>query len=184
MNSIIKLRSDDFQIQQGTKGSVLCNGIKGLSLCLFWSPNCQICKNIEPMYRRLPQTINNCKFCLLNINENQSIIALAKETIAPIEFVPYIVFYVNGRPFLQFDDQCVIEKIINFVNYATKLVESKKSFIDKGAVIKETDSIPLYSVAKPYSEFRCDESGFCYLTYSQAYGQGKNQQNKNTYQKQ
>lgn len=172
MNSIIKLRSDDFNIEQGNKGSVLCNGIKGLSLCLFWSPECNICKILEPSYRKLPSIINNCRFCSINISDNKNVISLSRETIAPIEFVPYIVFYVNGRPFLQYDDEANIEKLLNFIVYATKLVESKKAFIDKG--VKVESDIPPYSVAKPYADFKC-EGDFCYLTYADAYGKGKQQ---------
>ena len=174
--SIIKLRSDDFFIENGTKGPILCNGIKGLALTMFWSPNCNICRSLEPLFRRLPQMINNCKFCFLNINENQNIIGLSKETIAPIEFVPYIVFYVNGRPFLQYDDEPTLDRLASFVQYATKLIESKKAFIDKGAKI--VSDIPAYSIAKPYADFKCNDDGFCYLTYKEAYGKTKANNNQ------
>ena len=141
---------------------------------MFYSPRCQICVNLEPLFRRLPQFVSNCKFCVLNINENQNVIAMSRQTIAPIEFVPYIVFYVNGRPFLQYDDESNIDKLINFVQYAMKLIESKKTFIEKGAKV-ESD-IPAYSIAKPYFNFTCDDNNFCYLTHSEAYGKGKTQQ--------
>ena len=176
MNSLIRLRFDDCNIEQGNKGPILCNNIKGLSLVLYWSPGCKICKILEPQYRKLPQVINGCKICSMNINENQQIIKLSKETIAPIDFVPYIVFYVNGRPFLQYDDKADLNKIINFINYSMKLVESKKSFIDKGAKIdydnKTDNPIPPYSIARPYLDMKC-EGDFCYLTYNEAYGKPK-----------
>jgi hypothetical protein len=167
MQSIISLRQDDFEPQTGTKGAILCNRIKGLSLCMFYSPMCKISEALLPKFKHLPQIINGCKFCVLNINENQGIISLSRQTIAPIEFVPYIIFYVNGRPFLQYDDDATMERLLAFVQYSMKLVESKKSFVDKGAKI-ESD-IPKYSIAKPYAEFKCSDEGFCYLSYSDAY---------------
>jgi thiol-disulfide isomerase/thioredoxin len=172
MNPIIKLRTEDFSIEQGSRGAVLATHIKGLSLAMFWSPGCPICVQLEPRYRTLPQMFKNIKFLMLNINENKNIIELSRQTIAPIEFVPYIVFYVNGRPFLQYDDELNFDKLVNFVRYSVKLVETKKTFVDKGAKI-ESD-IPKYTIAKPYAEFKCNDEGFCYLTYSDAYGKKAN----------
>jgi len=171
MNSVIKLQTNDHKIDQGTKGKILCNGIKGISLVMFYSPLCPISQTLLPEFRRLPQVINGCKFCILNINENQDIITLSEQTISPIEFVPYIIFYINGRPFLQYDDDATLTKLLAFVNYAMKLVESKQNFIEKGA--KVDSDIPKYSIAKPYLEFKCDEKNFCYLAYSDAYKGGQ-----------
>ena len=174
MNSIIRLRTEDLSIEQGTRGAVLANHIKGLSIAMFWSPGCKISVALEPHFRRLPQIFNNVKCLMLNINDNKNVIELSRQTIAPIDFVPYIVFYVNGRPFLQYDDEPNFEKLANFIRYAVKLVETKKQFIDKGAKV-ESD-IPKYTIAKPYAEFKCNDEGFCYLTYGDAYG--KKMENK------
>lgn len=172
MNPIIRLRTEDFTIEQGSRGAILSTQIKGLSMAMFWSPGCQICTRLEPQFRSLPQIFKNVKFLLLNINENKNVIELSKQTIAPIEFVPYIVFYVNGRPFLQYDDELVFEKLLNFIKYTIKLVETKKSFVEKGG--KFDSDIPKYTIAKPYAEFKCNDEGFCYLTYTDAYGKGGN----------
>src|SRR5271169_5817211 len=106
MQGIYKLRTDDFDVQLGAKRQpILCTGIKGFALVMFWSPSCPISNRIEPQFRRLPQIIpSRVKFGLLNINENQGIISLSNRTIAPITGVPYIVFYVDGRPILSYDD--------------------------------------------------------------------------------
>jgi hypothetical protein len=134
---------------------------------MFYSPMCRISNELLPKFKHLPQVINGCKFCILNINENQGIISMSRQTIAPIEFVPYIIFYVNGRPFLQYDDDPTLEKMISFLQYSMKLVESKKSFIDRG--VKVESDIPKYSIARPYADFKCDEAGCHLLTYSEAY---------------
>jgi hypothetical protein len=170
MNSIIRLQSSDMYLDQGTKGPILCNGIKGLSLVMFYSSiRCKISEALFPRFKYLPQMINGCKFCVLNIIDHPDVIGMSEQTIAPIRAVPYIVFYVNGKPFLQYDDEPTLEKLANFVTYSMKLLESKKSFIDKGAKI-ESD-IPGYCTNKPYLDFKCDsETNFCYLTYSDAYG--------------
>jgi hypothetical protein len=167
-SSIIALRAEDFEIQPGRNGNLLCNGIKGISLCMFYaSDGCRTCKALLPQFRHLPQIISGISFCALDILENQAVIAMSRQTLAPLNEVPYIVLYANGRPFLQYDDAPTIEKLVNFVQYAMKLIDNKKSFIDKGAKV-ESD-IPKYSIAKPYLNFNCDDSGFCYLSYNDAY---------------
>lgn len=172
MNSIIRLQTEDFHVDAGTKGPILCTGIKGMTLVMFFSPLCDICKDLFPKFQRLPQVITGCNFCTLNINENRQIIAMSKQTISPIQYVPHIVFFVNSRPFLQYDDDTTLEKLMNFVTYAMKLVESKKSFIDRG--VKIESDIPKYSIAKPYHELKC-EGDFCYLTFQDAYKGAKAQ---------
>lgn len=175
MQALIRLRQDDFDVKQGTKGSILCVGIKGMALTMFWSPGCEICKGLLPIFQQLPQIVNGVKFCLLNINENQQVLRMAKQTIAPIEFVPYIVMYVNGKPFLQFDDEPTGDKLVQFIQYTMGLVETKKNFIEKGGKV-ESD-IPAYSIAKPYLEFKCDDDR-CYLAYKLAYPGSKNGERK------
>ena len=167
MNSIIRLRLDDFDVQKGTKGNILCVGIKDLSLVMFYSPLCKICESLIQKFRQLPQIINNVKFCVLNINENVGVINMSEQTIAPIKFVPFIVLYVNGRPFLQYDDAPDLNRLVEFVKYSVNLVNSKKSFIDKGAKVEQQE-IPKFTIAKPYHEFKC-EGDFCYLTTDSAY---------------
>lgn len=169
MNSIIRLRLDDFEVQKGAKGQLLCVGIKGISLVMFYSPLCKnICEPLLPQFRQLPNIINSVKFCTININEHVGIIHLSEQTISPIRFVPFIILYVNGRPFLQYDDAPDLNKLVEFVRYSLKLIESKKTFIDKGAKVDQAE-IPKFTIAKPYHDFKCDENGLCLLTYNEAY---------------
>jgi hypothetical protein len=168
MQSIINLREDDFTLDNGSKGKVMITGIKGVSLVMFFSLACPISAQLLPEFKRLPQIVNGCKFCILNVNQNQGIVRMSQATIAPIEVVPYLVLYVNGRPFLQYDDEPTLYKIVSFLQYSLRLIDSKKSFVDKGAKV-ESD-IPKYSIAAPYLDFKCNADGFCYLSQKQAYG--------------
>ena len=168
MQSIISLREDDFQLDHGTKGMVMCTGIKGVSLVMFYSMQCPICTQLIPDYKRLPQLVNGCRFCVVNVNQNAGVIDMSAQTIAPIEVVPYIILYINGRPFLQYDDEPSLYKIVSFLQYSLKLIDTKRSFVDRGARVES--EIPKYSIAAPYLDFKCSQDGFCYLTADKAYG--------------
>lgn len=172
MNTAISLRADDFEVQNGTKGKILCCNIKGLSLVFFYSPYCNISRDLLPKFSRLPQIINGVRFCFLNINENQNVIAMSSQTISPIEFVPHIVLYFQGKPFLQYDDEPTLDKLVQFVQYSIKLVEGKKKFMEKNK-IEPGGAVAKYKSGMPYMDFKCDPSGFCYLSKDDAYGKGK-----------
>jgi hypothetical protein len=167
MQGLLNLREDDFSLQNGSKGAVMCTGIAGLSLVMVWSPNSPGSVMLLPQYKQLPQIIPSCKFCVINLNENLRIIEMASKTVAPITDVPHIILYQDGRPCLQYDDDLTGEKLRDFVLYGKKLMESKKSFVNKG--VKSEASIPGFSIASPYLEFSCKPDGFCYLQYDDAY---------------
>ena len=88
MSGLLFLTSDDFQIQQKSKGNVLCHNIKGFSLILFYSTQCEYCKSLIPIFKELPGTIQGCNFGMLNVNRNKKIIQMSNQTIVPITYVP------------------------------------------------------------------------------------------------
>jgi hypothetical protein len=101
MSGLLFLSSDDFLIGKGTKGDILCNSIPGFSLILFYSTQCSHCQTLIPIFKKLPGTINGCQFGMINISTNKECIRMASNTIAPIIYVPYIVLYVQGKPYTQ-----------------------------------------------------------------------------------
>ena len=66
---------------------------------LIW-PNCYIVKFI-PIFNL--RTLTGCQFGMINVNKNKNIIRLSKQTISQITFVPYIILFINGKPFMRYD---------------------------------------------------------------------------------
>jgi thioredoxin-like negative regulator of GroEL len=85
------------------------------------------------------------------------------KTIAPIQFVPYIVLYVNGTPFMRYTGQKTEESIGQFVVEMLNRLgpQIQKSF---GARF-ETDEILEYTKKDQPIPFNiiCDKE-LCYLT--------------------
>lgn len=169
MNSIIKLSTDDWRIKEGKKGNLICNNIKGLSIVLFWSPKCKYCRTLEPNFRQLPTMMKGITFASINISENIGIIAMAEDTITPILTVPNIMVFIDGKPYMQYDDKPDIDSVVNFIKYIMQLIETKKEFAKKNpAGSKQENEIPPYSIARPYHDL-CGDNEFCYLAQSDAY---------------
>lgn len=135
MSSLLYLSDNDFHIQKGQKGAILCNSIKGFSLVMYFSTRCQHCHHLIPLYKQLPGTIGGCQFALVNISNSMQIIQMAKQTIVPIKYVPCIILYYNGIPLAEYKgdktQQGFLDNIRQFiVNIATQ-VQKRQQFANE-----------------------------------------------------
>jgi hypothetical protein len=167
MSGILFLSSSDFKILKGTKGNILCNAITGFSLILFFSLQCQHCQNLIPIFKTLPGTVGGCQFGMLNVTANREVVSMAANTITPIEYVPFIILFINGKPFMKYTGKYDKAEIINFVvDIATK-INSKQQFTRADGVKENARGppIPAYSVGIPLYG---DDDDY-YLEYNIAY---------------
>lgn len=166
MSSLLFLSSDDFTIQQGEKGPIMCTDIQGISLILFYSTQCVYCQNMIPMFKNLPNIITGCQFGMVNVSTNKKMVQMARSTIAPIQYVPLIILYVNGKPFMKYDGPSDPHEIRNFIMEVSNMVQNSNLFMgDNKRVKHHKRSIPQYTVGVPM----CGEDGKCYLEYDEAY---------------
>ena len=167
MSGLLFLQSGDFSVQQGAKGEILCNSIRGISLILFYSTKCNYCQNLIPIFKRLPGSIGGCQFGLINISLEKDVIRMSSGTIAPISYVPLIILFVHGKPFIRYDGPHEEEDLRNFLIDVTRKLQAKDRFSQQkdGKKGKDEDrEIPLYSVGVPL----CGEDE-CYLEFDEAY---------------
>ena len=168
MSGLLFLSSDDFILSKGTKGNILCTSIPGFSLILFYSTQCPHCHNVLPIFKRLPGSINGCQFGILNVSTNKSCVKLSKDTIAPILYVPQIILYINGRPYMRFNYQGpnLEQEIKRFVIEVAEKVQSKQKFSSEKVVQSEIRGhIPAFCIGIP----KTDDLEICYLQYDEAY---------------
>jgi thiol-disulfide isomerase/thioredoxin len=164
MSGLLFLTNEDFGITKGTKGPILSNNIKGLSLILFYSTQCNYCQNFIPIFKRLPGTINGCQFGMINVSQNRQTTELSKQTVAPITYVPYIILYVNGKPYMRYDGPQDINEIKRFVVEVANTIQNREKFVSNEKIKENKKGIPSYSIGIPYCE-----DGVCYLEFDEAY---------------
>lgn len=171
MNALLFLENQDFNVSRGTKGNILCTTIPGFSLILFYSTQCPHCQNIIPIFKRLPGSIGGCQFGMCNVTTNKDCIRLSRDTIAPITYVPYIVLYINGRPFMKYQGPHDINEIKRFVIEIAQKVQSKQKFSNENSNVKEDPRghIPAYTIGHPV----CGDDDVCYLEFQEAYTPNK-----------
>jgi len=165
-NNLFFLKEKDFSLQECKKGNSLCCNVKGISLILFYSNSCPHCNDIFPIFQTLPKIIQSCQFGMLNISNNFEVAKMSLESNCPIEYVPFLVLYVNGRPFMKYTGPKTLQDIGNFLNDVLSRLNTKKNF----SILKTDEQdmeIPPYSVGVPFNLI-C-EGEQCYLSFTEAY---------------
>lgn len=168
MSGLLFLTSEDFVINKGDKGDLLCTNIQGFSLILFYSTQCVHCQSLIPIFKKLPGTIGGCQFGMINVSTHKNVVKMSRDTIAPINYVPYIVLYIQGKPFMKYNGPHDGNEIKRFVIEVANKVQSKQKFSNE--TVKEPEKgapgIPAYCIAKPLFGDRDD---VCYLPMDEAY---------------
>lgn len=162
---LLFLDSDEFNIQKGLKGDILCHQIPGFSLVLFYSTFCGHCQNLLPIFKKLPGTIGGCQFGVVNVSINKRCVEMSQRTVTPIKYVPYILFYINGKPFMNYKGPQEEEEIRRFVLEVANNVHKKQQFSSEKVKESQEDGLPAYSIGKPIQ----GNDKVCYLDFVKAY---------------
>ena len=168
------LSSSDFHTMDTPRGKIMCTNIPGFSLILFYSTQCKFCKHLIPLFKQIPKSVGGCKFGMMNVSNNKDCIIRSRQTIAPINVVPYILLYIDGKPYMRYKGEHTISRIANFVvDIAQKVrdqLKTQKEIVKEDKNIKkEKDSdIPSFTLGKPL----CNDD-VCYLKFEDAYAPQK-----------
>jgi hypothetical protein len=87
---------------------------------------------------------------------------MSKETICEIKYVPYIVLYFNGKPYIRYDGPYDAREVANFVIEISTKLQNKEQFVSD-RIKPQEKSIPAYCVGTPISE------RISYLHFEEAY---------------
>src|ERR1700704_454978 len=96
---LLYLQSCNFGVARIQEGDAICNSIKGFSIILFHSPKkCQYSPYALQEFKTVAGSVNGVIFGAVDIDKNMDVVRLSRNTVTPIDGVPYIMLYVNGVP--------------------------------------------------------------------------------------
>lgn len=163
MSSLLFLSNEDFSLKKSENGVMLGHGIRGFSLVLFYATNCIHCPRVIPLFKRLPSLVNGCQFAMVNVSSNRALVQKARETITPIAYVPLIILYVNGMPYIRYDGPSDEQEIKTFILEMANHIQETGFSAAPG--IRKGRSIPSYTIGLPL----LGEDNRSYLEYDEAY---------------
>lgn len=92
--------------------------IPGNVLMFFKMNGCAGCSQFEPVFHQLAAQIQGVTFLVADLSNDRNIIMMSRQTNTPIEKVPYILLYINGRPLAKFNGKKNIPSLRNFISKA------------------------------------------------------------------
>ena len=97
---------------------------------------------------------------------------MSRESIAPIKVVPYIILYINGKPYMRYQGPQDAGEIARFIVEVSQKIQSKQSFTKEDKHIKQSKKgrIPAYTIGTPLCG---PDDKVCYLEFDNAYGNDK-----------
>ncbi len=144
MSSLLFLTTNDFRLAQTGGGTVLYHTSSGFSLMLFFSPKCPHSQKIIPIFKHLPDIVNGCTFGMVNISSNRTLLGMSEQSTTPIKYVPLIILYINGRPYMRYEGPPSENDIRRFILEVSNNVH--ESGFSK--VLKDKE-IPAYTIGEP-----------------------------------
>lgn len=168
MSGLLFLTSDDFNTQRGAKGPIMCTNIQGFSLVLFYSTQCEHCQSLIPIFKRLPGSVGGCQFGMINVSHNKQCVMMSRQTIAPIKEVPYILLYINGKPYMRYRGPHDPREIGRFIVEVSQKINNNQTFEqdDKRVQKDSRGGIPAYTTGHPLCG---PDEKVCYLEFETAY---------------
>jgi thioredoxin family protein len=92
--------------------------VQGIVVVFFKKTGCQGCAVLEPVYSQISAEDKRLVFCIIDLQYNASVTSMARDTSTPIQTVPQIFMYVNGRPHAKFRGQRNAQAVKAFINDA------------------------------------------------------------------
>lgn len=174
-----------FQGQQ-QKGDLVIR-IPGISVVFFYAASCASCKELFNNYKTLPGRVHGVRFGLANVGAYEQRIQMkAAQSKTPLNYVPYIAIYVNGKFYLEYRGPRNVESIAKAAYEIATKVYSGRDFAQGKVCTAEggaqgycvegydpTEAETCYTYEEAYDGGKvCDlKTGKCY-TYEEAYGAG------------
>ena len=126
--SILYLTNNDFYVDNGKKGKVMCTTQKDILFAFFHlnDNECSNCTTMIPEFVNVAKRLPQIKYALVNLSKYPEIFKKTIDTIAPIKYVPYLIIFVNNRPFLRYDGGKSSSEMYDFIK---ELLENMPKYL-------------------------------------------------------
>ena len=121
-----------------------------------------------PIFKKLPGQLGGCQFGMINVSMQKNIIAMSKATISEIKYVPLIILYVAGKPFIRYDGPHDENEIKRFILEVSNKIQSKEKFSNKEILkgkLNGKKENPAYASGQPL----WGDSDDFYMEFAEAY---------------
>lgn len=114
-----ELTPTDFNIIKTIKGDLVEFLSKELTVVLFYKneENRKYSDEFKRVFAEIEETGFECKFGVINIDEHSEAAEMASQTKTPINYVPYVVIYAQGRPYMSYGGKIDSIELVKLITY-------------------------------------------------------------------
>jgi len=111
--------ANDFRLLHG----VMTINRPGYTLVFFKMTGCAGCNAFAPIFSDLSVTAPGIDhFVTINVSTYRNVVAMSRDTKTPIQIVPLIILYIDGKPYAKYTGKKSLPDVLSFI---TKNTESK-----------------------------------------------------------
>jgi glutaredoxin len=90
-----------------------------LTVVLFYKneENRKYSDEFKRVFAEIEETGFECKFGVINIDEHSEAAEMASQTKTPINYVPYVVIYAQGRPYMSYGGKIDSIELVKLITY-------------------------------------------------------------------
>lgn len=122
------LTVEDFRLERGQYGILLCHNIPGISFVFFDSHKCGYCNEFRGTYKHMHNALMGCSFASVNVSQQKALVKLSKKSNTPLKHVPYFILYVNGIPHKPYEGPRDPQAIVGFIMETLNAIKAQQSF--------------------------------------------------------
>lgn len=131
---------------------MLYNTIRGFSMVLFYSSQCEPSRNFLPIYDSLDRRVNHILLYKMNVDtmSNRAVVDMSTRTIDEIEFTPTVIFYRNGRPLHKLEGVVGQDDLKEFFERINESIqEATRELMERGGAPSGEGDPRLYFIDPP-----------------------------------
>lgn len=116
---MLDLTPANFNIIKTPKGDLVEYVDKELTVILFYKneENSKFSDEFKRVFAEIEETEFECKFGTINVDEYPEQLELASKTKTPINYVPYVVVYAQGRPYMSYSGKIDSVELVKLITY-------------------------------------------------------------------
>jgi thiol-disulfide isomerase/thioredoxin len=114
---VASLSSQHFALV-GQQKRVMVLQVPGVVLVMFKTRECPSCKSFEPTFVQLSNNDNRVVYAVADLTANRNIGMMSMNSTTPLQKVPMLIIYNEGRPYAKFNGKRDIPSLKAFISKA------------------------------------------------------------------
>lgn len=113
--TIYSLTSANFELSGFQRKTLDIVNVPGVILVFFKTTSCEGCRAVTPIFDELSQVEKSINYGVIYVDQYREVVALSRQTTAPITVVPFFILYIDGKPLAKYKGNKDVTSMRSFI---------------------------------------------------------------------